>query len=147
MSNAAPQIPTRAFDFTNVSVTWGTLSGLAGGLESIKVSRAEDAWSYHVSADGTVTRVRNNNRVGRIELVYGLNAPALDLLSAQAQLDEAAGTAAAPIEVRDGNGRSVASAPSAWIVKLPDAEYQKEATTRTYVFDCDKLTHFVGGLS
>lgn len=146
MSTTAPQLPTRPYDFTAVSVTWGTNS-LTGGLVSIKVARAEDAWTYHIAADGTVTRVRNNNRMGGIELTYGPNAPALDILSAQAQLDEAAGTAMYSIEVKDGNGRTVASAPGAWIRKLPDSEFAKEATERTIAFDCDKLTYFVGGLN
>lgn len=146
MSTTAPQIPTRPYDFTAVSVTWGENS-LNGGLVSIKISRSEDAWTYHVASDGTVTRVANNNRMGGIELTYGPNAPQLDVISQQAQLDEATGTAVKPIEVKDGNGRTVASAPSAWIRKLPDSEFGKEATERTVAFDCDKLTYFVGGLN
>ena len=105
--SATPPVPTRPFDFANVTVTWGANS-LTGGLVSIKVARAEDAWSYHVAADGTVTKVRNNNRMGSITLVYGQNAPALDVLSQQAQLDEATGTGSHPIEVTDTNGRSIA---------------------------------------
>lgn len=144
--SAQQPVPTRTFDFANVTVTWGDFS-LTGGLESIKVSRAEDAFTYHVAADGTVTRVRNNNRMGSVELVYGQNAPALDVLSAQAQLDEASGTAVRPITVKDGSGRSIATAPGAWIKKTSDAEYQKEGTTRTFTLDCDQLTHTLGGLT
>ena len=144
---ATQPLPTKAFDFSNVIVTFGA-DTLNGGLESIKVARAEDSWSTHVSADGTVTRVRNNNRMGRISLVYGQNSPALDTLSAINQLDEASGTGGArTITVKDGNGRSIATAPQAWIVKPPDAEYQKEATTREWSFDCDQLTHTLGGLT
>lgn len=139
-------LPTLTFDFANVSVTWGSFA-LSAGLDSIKVSRAEDAWTYHVAADGTVTRARNNNRMGAVVLVYAQNAPILDVLSQQAQLDEATGTALYPIEVQDGSGRSIAKAPKAWIKKLPDAEYQKETTTREVAFDCDQLTHFIGGLT
>lgn len=142
---SASNIPTRSFDFSNVSVTWGANS-LTGGLVSIKVSRAEDAWTYHIAADGAVLRSKNNNRMGGVTLVYGQNAPALDLLSQQAQIDEATGTGLFPLEVHDGNGRSLAKAPKAWIKKLPDAEYQKEGTTREVVLDCDQLTHYVGGL-
>ena len=141
-----PPLPTKAFDFAAVTLTWGSLS-LTGGLESIKVSRAEDAWTTHVASDGTVTRVKNNNRMGNITIVFGQNAPNLDVLSQQAQLDEATGTAANPIEVQDGSGRSIAKAPAAWIKKLADVEYGKEATTREWSFDCDQLTHFVGGLN
>jgi hypothetical protein len=143
---STPPLPTKSFDFTGVSVTWGSFS-LNGGLESIKVSRAEDAWTYHVSADGTVTRAKNLNHMGGIVLVYGQNATSLDVLSQQAQLDEATGTAIFAIEVQDGSGRSIAKAPGAWIKKIPDAEYQKESTTREVAFDCDQLTHFVGGLT
>lgn len=143
---ATPALPTKGFDFNGVTVTWGGFS-LGGGLDSIKVSRAEDAWTYHISADGTVTRAKNNNRMGEITLVYGQNAPNLDVLSQQAQLDEASGTAIFAIEVADGSGRSIAKAPGAWIKKITDAEYQKESTTREWTFTCDQLTHFVGGLT
>lgn len=142
----ASDIPDRTSDFAAVTVTWGTNS-LNGGLVSIKVSRAEDAWTYHIAADGTVTRSKNNNRMGSVTLVYGQNAPALDILSQAAQLDEASGAAMRPLEVKDGNGRSLARAPRAWVKKTPDAEYQKEGTTREVVLDCGQLTHFVGGLN
>lgn len=137
---------TRPFDFTAVTVTWGADS-ITGGLESIKVARAEDSWTTHVSADGTVTRVKSNNRMGSVTLVYGQNSPALDTLSAVYQLDEATGGGARKIEVKDGNGRSIASGPQAWIKKPADAEYGKEASTREWVFDVDQLSHTVGGLT
>ncbi len=141
-----PPLPTRSFDFANVQATWGSFS-LNGGLQSIKISRAEDAWTYVIASDGTVTRIKNNNRMGELVFVYTQNAPILDVLSQQAQLDEATGTALYPLEVSDGNGRSIAKAPNAWIKKLPDVEYQKEGTPREVAFSCDQLTHFVGGLN
>lgn len=139
-------LPTEDFDFAGVTAIWGANS-LNGGLVSIKVSRAEDAWTYHVASDGTVTRVKNNNRMGSVVLVYTQNSPILDLISQQEQLDEATGAGAKPIEIKDGSGRSIARAPKAWVKKPPDAEYQKEGTTREVAFDCDQLTHFVGGLN
>lgn len=143
---AQPPIPTRTFDFTNVIVTWGPFT-LNGGMENIKVARAEDAFTTHVGADGTVTRALNSNRLGTVEITYGQNSPVHDVLSAQAQLDEKAGTAIYPMEIVDANGRSIAKAPGAWIKKRADAEYQKEATTRMWTFECDQLEHFVGGLN
>jgi hypothetical protein len=140
-----PALPTQSFDFSSLNITWGTLS-LNGGLVSVKVSRAEDAWSYHIAADGTVTRVKNNNKMGSVVLTYTQNSPILDVLSQQSQLDEATGRNIQPIEVQDGSGRSVAKAPGAWIKKPADSEYQKEGTTREWTFDCDQLSHFVGGL-
>lgn len=138
-------LPTLPFDFTNVQVSWGSTS-LSGGLESIKVSRAEDTWATHIAADGTVTRTKNNNSMGEVVLTFSQNSPMHDFLSQQAQLDEATGTGIAPISVKDGNGRSLAKAPAAWIKKPADAEYQKEHTDREWAFTCDHLTHFVGGL-
>lgn len=139
-------LPTADFDFAGVTAVWGDNS-LNGALVSIKVSRAEDMWTYHIASDGTVTRVKNNNRMGLIVLVYTQNSPTLDFISQQAQLDEATGGGAHQIEIKDGSGRSIARAPKAWVKKIPDAEYQKEGTTREVSFDCDQLTHFVGGLN
>jgi len=143
---APSPVPTRTFDFTKVTIVWGNIP-ITGGVESIKVGRAEDSFTYHVSADGTVTRVVNNNKMGSIVVVFAQNAPILDRLSAQLQLDEATGGQAAPISVRDGNGTSLATAPFAWIKKPPEMEFQKEATMREIAFDCDKLTHTFGGLA
>ena len=141
-----PPPPTADFDFAGVVVTFGPYT-LLGGLDSIKVSRVEDNWTYHVSSDGTVTRVKNNNRMGQVVLTYGQNAPALDVLSSLAQADEKTGSGKYPIQVRDAGGRSIATATLAWIKKPADAEYGKESTTREWTFDCDQLTHFVGGLN
>jgi len=138
--------PTKPFDFTRLLITWGSFS-LNIGLESVKFSRAEDAWSIHVSTDGTVTRVKNNNRSGMVELTYGLNSSVHDVLSAQAELDEASGTAIYPLEVKDGNGTTVATAPNAWIKKVPDGDWQKEVQPRMWPFECDALRVFIGGLA
>lgn len=145
MAGLPPQ-PTKTADFNAVIVTWGPFT-LNGGLESIKMARAEDAFTAHVATDGTVTRVVNNNRMGGVTLVYSQNATALDVLSGQAQLDEASGTAIYPIEVQDGRGRTLGKAPGAWIKKISDVSYEKEETPREWTFDCDQLSLFVGGLN
>ncbi len=128
-------LPTKTFDFALMTVTWG--ADLYGGLESIKWARAGDAWSTHVAAD----------RTGAVTLTYSQNATALDYLSQQEQLDEATGGGVHPLEVKDGSGRSICTAPNAWVKKPADGEFQKDGTTREFVLECDQLTVFVGGLN
>ena len=144
--SAIPPLPTKTYDFSAVTLTWNGIT-VTGGAESYKATRAEDAFTPHVSGDGTVTRALNSNRMGSIEIVFGQNATCLDLLSQQALLDSATGQALGPIEIKDARGTTLVTAPNAWIKKVADVDFQKEVQTRTWTFDCDNITIFCGGLT
>ena len=144
--SAIPPLPTKTYDFSAVTLTWNGIT-CTGGAESYKAARDEDAFTKHVSGDGTTTRALNSNRGGYVEIVFGQNATCLDLLSQQAILDSATGTALGPIEVKDARGTTLVTAPNAWIKKTADVDFQKEVQMRSWTFDCDNITIFCGSIT
>jgi len=120
------------------------ISGYADGT-FIKISRNEQAFNLKVGVDGEGTRAKSNNRSGKIEFTLMQSSSSNDDLSAIAALDDNANLGAVPYSGRDGSGRTVASALTAWIQKIPDTEFAKEVATRTWVIETDDLSMFIGG--
>lgn len=134
------------YDPASVTVVFAgkILDGYADGT-FVSIERNSDSWALKVGADGKGTRVRTNDRSGKVTLTLMQSSAANDILSGLASADELTGKAAAPLLVRDGSGRTVAAAATAWIVKPAPAEFSKEASTRAWVFETDILTPFIGG--
>lgn len=139
---------SQTYDPQKVIISVGdvTVTGFAKGT-FVKVSREEDGFSKVVGADGQVSRTRNANRSGSIEITLKASAASNDLLSAYAAADELAGTGVKPVQIKDGSGTTVCSAANAWIKKIPDVERGKEETEVTWALDCDVLNISVGGTS
>lgn len=138
----------RTYDPKNVLVSFGevSLTGFADGT-FVTVERASDAFSKVVGAGGDVVRTRNRDRSASVTVTLLASAPENDLLSAIAQGDELAGTGVRAVMVKELNGTTIAAAQSAWIRKVPTAEYGKEHGSREWIFDVESLDAFVGGLA
>jgi hypothetical protein len=134
------------YDPKLITVNFGglLLSGFADG-ELVKVERSEDTFSMSVGAHGDTTRVRNRNRNGMVSVRLQAEAADNDRLSAILALDELRGNGTRTMTVKNLNGTTIASAPTAWIRKPPETGYAKEASVREWIFDCYNLTLFVGG--
>jgi len=118
------------------------------GLVSIKVSRDEDTWKKTADMAGNISRTRNRNRAGGVELGVSQTSSANDVLSAQARLDELTGTGAAPLLIKDLSGRTVVKADNAWITKPADAEFaMNDQTARPWKLDTGPLDIVIGGNS
>lgn len=120
------------------------ITGFAEG-SFVEVSRDEDAFTKHVGSDGEVARTRNRNRAGSVKVTLMQTSESNDLLSAQAALDEAAGTGVGSLQVKDLGGTTLHDSPNAWIRKVANTTFAKEAGTREWVIDCDNLSMTVGG--
>lgn len=120
------------------------LQGLAKGT-FVTAERDEDAFTKSVGSDGRTTRIRNQNRGGRVTVTLQAEAPANDLLSALARVDEQTGAGAAVLSITNINGGTLVEATEAWIMKLPAVEYSDGEATREWVFDCEDLEIHVAG--
>lgn len=120
------------------------MSGFSDGTY-IKVERNEQAYNLKVGVTGEATRAKNNNRSGKITVTLMQSAQSNDDLSSIAAADELGNAGVVPVLVKDGSGSTVASAVTAWVMKYPNTEFQKEATTREWVLETDELLMFVGG--
>lgn len=120
------------------------MSGFSdGGL--VTVARNEDAWTLQVGTDGEGTRSKTNNKSGRITVPLMQSSPSNDVLSALAIADELSNGGVVPILIKDSNGTTVCGAKAAWIVKIPDAEYGREAGPREWILESHEIDIFLGG--
>lgn len=138
----------KTYDAKGMTLAFGPViidSGFADG-EFVRVENAEDDWTEVVGADGEVTRSPTNNSTGTVTFILMQSAGANALLSAlrSADLGVLGGTPQ-PLLVKDQNGSFVASAAEAWIMKAPDASFDREATSREWAVKCANLVRFDGG--
>src|SRR4051794_21013704 len=101
------------------------LSGYDDGT-FVTIERANDMWALKMGADGIGARAKSSDKSGTVVATLLATSPSNDRLSAMAIADELSGAGVGPLLVRDGSGRSIASALSAWIVKIPQLEFSKE---------------------
>jgi hypothetical protein len=111
----------------------------------INTSRTEDGFSFRVGSDGNVVRSRNRNRTGSVTVTLLPSSPSNDILSTLA--DEKGGLGVYPLFIKDLSGTTLVTAPSAWVRKMAEVAFAKEASEdREWVLDCDELVIHVGGL-
>jgi hypothetical protein len=121
------------------------IQGYADG-EFISAARDEAAFSKSAGAGGDVVRVRNRNKMGTVTITVQAQSPTNDVLSGYAAADELlTGAGVGALLITELNGTTVIRAAEAWIEKMPDAAFSKEAGTREWVFACASLEMFEGG--
>ena len=68
-----------------------------------------------------------------------------EVLTGLAVLDELSNGGVVPVLIKDNSGNSIWGAAEAWIVKMPDSEYAKEAGAREWKIQCAELIGVEGG--
>lgn len=111
----------------------------------VKVSRNDQAYKLTVGVDGEGTRSRSRNKSGKVEIMLMSSSASNDLLSALAIADEASNSGAVPVLMKDGSGRTIVSAATAWVQKIPDSEKAKEVKDQTWILETDEVNIFLGG--
>lgn len=137
---------TRQYDPSQIiiNVNGSDISGFADGT-FVHVERNVDAFSLVVGADGEVTRVKSQNKSGRITLTLQQSSPANDILSALADADELTNGGVVKTLVKDSQGTTIAQASKSWIVKKAATEFGKESGNREWMIETGVLTYTVGG--
>lgn len=136
----------RTYQPALVSVVYATklISGFADD-SAVSIEFMTDDWADSSGVDGQVTRNMTNDDRGTITLTLNQSSPSNDDLTAMALADRLTGNNAAPILVRDASGRTICSGDSAWITKIPAAEFGKNIANRTWTIRVAHLTMFLGG--
>lgn len=127
-----------------VSVAGIPLGQFAKGT-FVVVEFEADAYSDEVGAQGEVVRVRSADERGTIKVTLMKASPSNDALSSLAALDRLTGAGVGAAMVKDASGRSIHSAESSWVKRIPSAPYGTEAETVEWEIRCAKLQHFLGG--
>lgn len=134
------------YDPNSVAVIVGghIVSGYADGT-FVNVARNEDAFTLQVGSSGEGVRSKSNNKSGQITITLLQSSQSNVFLSTLAQLDEISNGGVVPVLVKDNNGTPLYSAETAWVKKVADSEYGREAGSREWVLETDELIAFVGG--
>ncbi len=136
----------KTYDPKNVSAIVGgkILSGFMDGT-FIEVERNENAFNLKVGVDGESARAKSNNKSGKITMTLLQSSASNDVLSAFAAADELSNSGAVPFFLKDNSGRSVATALTAWVQKLPKMVFAKEIQGWQWVLETDDIEMFLGG--
>lgn len=136
----------KQYDPKRVALTFKgiLIQGFASGT-FVNVERNEDTFSLETGADGNSTRVRSQNRSGKMTITLRAEAPTNDLLSAVALLDERTGLGVGAWTLKNANSTTRVHAQSAWITKPASVEHASEASTREWVFESDNIEMSIGG--
>lgn len=105
----------------------------------IKVSRAADSFEKDVGADGEVARTASADRSGTIEITLQSVSESNDLLSDSVLRDELTQASTGSFFLTDASGRTVLSAPEAWVKKPTDVEFAASKGTRTWTIETGNL--------
>lgn len=120
------------------------ISGFADGTFMV-AARDNPAFTSGSGADGEGWRAKSSDKTGTITLTLLQTSASNDLLSSLALLDESTGNGVGPFLAKDGSGRTLISAQTAWIEKQADSEFARDASDREWVLKTDSLSTLVGG--
>ncbi len=136
----------KTYDPSKVIIVFAgrVLSGFAEGTK-VTVEHDEDAWTTQIGVDGEGTRSKSNNRSGTITVELMQSSDDNLFLYGIYEIDRNSNAGALPLLVKDGSGTSIHMAETAWISKLPSAEYAIEAGAREWIFKTDILVSALGG--
>lgn len=121
-------------------------SGRSDG-DFIKISQTEEGFTYKQGVDGEGTRSATGARLARVTITVMQTSAANAYFSALYNGDIATegGAGIVPIGIKDLGGLDLFASKEAWIVKMPDRAYAKEAGTVDWEFDCHNAQSFAGG--
>ena len=122
----------------------GDVSLIIGGsivkFDAVTVARNEDKNTMTVGTQGEVTRTKNLSNLATITVVLPQSSSNNAILSAF----EVANSVVS-ILVKDNGGLSLHTMPEGVITGVPDSEYGKEVTDRTWIFQGDLPVNVIGG--
>jgi hypothetical protein len=139
---------TRIYDSNEVAIAVGgiPIEGYADG-QFLSITRTSDGFTTVVGTDGTVARSKTNDHRAIIEIALLQTSPSNLTFTALWNADRRApgGAGIFAFLCTDLNGTSLYTSGNAWVQKGPDITMDREATSRTWVLECDNLQDFTGG--
>lgn len=117
-----------------------------GSFVEIKFMSAD--YESMCGTDGEVVRNQLHDKRATVTIKLMQTADANTTLAAVRILGQLVGNGAdiGPLSISDLNGAQLWAAAHSWIVKAPDADYDKTAKAREWNFETDKM-EFTAGLT
>lgn len=120
------------------------ITGYADGT-FINCERNVDTFSRAVGADGETTRIRSNDKSGKITITLQAASDSNAIMSGFALADELSNRGVVPVLIQDTLGTTLVTATRAWVTKVANIEQAKEMSTRAWVMETDEIVMFAGG--
>jgi hypothetical protein len=111
----------------------------------VQVEMNADQVTLKTGVKGAAVRSISQDTSGRLTVSLMAGSPSNSFLSALADTDREDGTGTAPVQFTDLNGNMFVHAESAWVVKKPSADIQKEATERVWVLESNNIEYAAFG--
>ncbi len=141
---------TRVYNPEEMTVLVGPVlitSGFADG-EFLRVEGEADDVQDVAGADGEVAASRSSDRRATVTIILLQTAAAnqgLSVLSNLARNSPNMAGAFVPFAARDQNGLAVYAAENSWVMKPPDASFDRTAQSREWPIRCANLVRNDGG--
>lgn len=123
------------------------ITGWADG-EFISIESSSEAFKSVVGTDGKdVTRSKTNDRRGKVTFKLMQSSDVNLQLSALHNLDlnQPGGAGVGPFQMKDLQGTSIYFGAESWIVKAPNAPFDREAKSREWELEVAELVRVDGG--
>lgn len=133
-----------------VVISQGAASHVVSGMAEdgfISIERNSETFEMYTGADDTNTRIYKPNTSCTVTISLQQTSNSNDVLSTLYELDRASRNTSGlfAITVKDNSGRSVFSAPQAYIATVPNAEFGISMNTRDWVIHCPRPDYYLGG--
>ncbi len=113
----------------------------------LRIENDSDDTTDQAGTDGEVVVSLTNDRRAVATLILMASSDGNDILAAlrNRMIASKLRAGVGAFQVKDMSGRTVISAPQAWIQKPPSAEFAREAGTREWPIRLAQVTRFDGG--
>lgn len=120
------------------------MDGFAKG-SFIEIEYMTPRFSSEAGSTGEVVRVKGHDNRGKIKITLMPGSQSNDLLAEKAKADRESSSGVGAFQLKQLNGRVLASAPNCWITKEPKISVGDTVSPREWEFECDDLFTVVGG--
>jgi hypothetical protein len=128
-----------------ITVAGIALTGLSDDF--IECDRDEDSFIKRAGADGIVSRAKNGNRSGFINITLHSTSPSNAVLTGLLATDEATGVGIVPVVIKEVDTNSAIISAFAWVKRPAKPDYGKEVKDRQWMLDCADLDIINAGAS
>lgn len=122
------------------------IQGFADG-EFVTVEQLSDAFNDEVGTDGEVTRSKSNDRRATVTLKLAQTSISNDVLAAvhRADLNAPNGAGVFPFSMVDLLGTTIIEGSKAWVVRAPNASFDRTPKAREWAIRIATVDRFDGG--
>ena len=111
----------------------------------VEISKDVLPFTARRTADGTVSRLYNNDQTYTIRITLHSGSGSNDLLTKLWQLDEITQRGKFPLLIKDGSGTDLFHSTTTWIEEVPSIVKSNAVEERTWVLRSSQATINVGG--